>query len=137
MELIILFLNIVSYSIFGYILFKFFKQKSLFWGFFSPEYALFGLLAMYSSINNIVWLYISGIMWAIIVNIFLESIDSRLKMKINYIWFGIFNIFNYYVLNNIIKFGIMEMNYQIISYVFVISSILFILCVSFSLRRLL
>lgn len=105
-------------------------------GIISPFYALFSLAALYLDENNIILLFLIGALWSSVINIFLSSIDKVLVVNISPKWFGLLNIFNYYVLNRVFDNFILKSSYQSIIFLFVFGVSLALVDLSISLRKL-
>ncbi len=105
MNEVVLLLKIFLYGVLGYYLRRFLepKQKSL-EGFYSIFYLLFSLISLASPTGHLLYLFILGVLWSIIVKLFLNTIDRRLSWQINPLWFGGLNILNIYVINAIFEF---------------------------------
>lgn len=97
-------LELLFAGIFGYYLFKvFLNRDTALKTVVSPFYVLFFVLALSVEIKNVVFLFLSGIAWGVIVNTFLDVVGENLAVEINPKWFGLLNIFNVFVLERIFE----------------------------------
>lgn len=124
-------------SIFGYYLLGIFDKnsKTNVKGIVSPFYFLFSILSIYACKNEILYLFLMGILWAQIVNIYFKSTIEKLSININIIFFGIFNILNCLVLNPIIDTFLYRSNIKSIMILFIITVLFLIFDLGNSLRK--
>ncbi len=102
MDIITTFLNVLINSILGFYLFEQ-KNKNQPLRIITPFYGVFSLISLYTTEINIIWLYISGIIWAYFVNVSLSSIDKSLYVKIHLPLMGLLNIINFFILNPLVQ----------------------------------
>ncbi len=96
-------LKIMLYGFFGYYFLYYIdcRDKKYSEGFYSLFYALFSLAALTSRSGNIVYLALSGAIFAIILKTFLSCVDRNLIPQVHFLWFGLANVLNYYLLNRV------------------------------------
>lgn len=103
METLFIILKIFLYSIVGYYIIALLeKNKNFFASFYSPFYALFSLIAITNTSNSVIWIGLSGIIWAWTLKLFLNAIDRKFVPTINWMWFGFLNLTNVFFLNGLI-----------------------------------
>lgn len=129
-------LKIFFYAIFGYYLFLWIepRQRKL-KGFYSLYYGLFSLVSIASDTNNVLFLVFTGIFWASIVKLFLDTVDENLSTRINPLWFGLLNLLNYFVLNRLIDFILTNSHLESKIFLFVFLSTIFLIDISLTLRK--
>ncbi len=131
-----IFLKFILFSIIGFYIFKIFGVKdNYFYGIISPGYAIIALPIILGFTNNIILLYILGIVIGIITDCIFNLINPSMRIGLNPCIYGLLNIFNSYVLNTLIGRFITASSYESITFLFIITSILFILDISLSLRK--
>lgn len=102
MEAMSLLIKLILYSIIGYFIIRIFKKKPHNEMCpFEPGYMVFALLSINIEIKSIIWIFILGIIWGIVVNVFISSINDKLVMNINPIYFGLLNIINVLIFEKI------------------------------------
>jgi len=137
MDTMTILLKVMIFSVLGfYILSLFGYKNSPFFGTISPSYGLFSILSMYTSFDNILILFISGVLWGSIIMIFMSVIHKSLKLNMSSIWFGLLNILNYYVLNSAIDKFLMTSSTNSIILLFVMGVLLVLIDISFTFRKL-
>lgn len=113
-------LELLFAGIFGFYLFKIFLNKDTrLKTIISPFYVLFFALALSVEINNVIFLFIGGIVWGAIANTFLGAVGNDLVVEINPKWFGLLNIFDVFVLDRIFKIFIVSSKTSTIIFLFI------------------
>lgn len=137
METILISLKVLFYSILGYYIESAVSDRAkIFNGPIFLFYGLFGILAVYSEKLPIVYLFILGATWGILLNTLLETINDRLKTRLNYKFLGLLHVLNVLLLEDFFDWFIVNSSYQSITFLFIVGISLFIIDVATSLRRL-
>lgn len=136
MEIMIFFLKIVIMGIIGHYLLKIFdKVKKEECMLISPFYTLFSILAVTIGDTNIIWIFITGIVWGSFVNIYLKSCTKNLGTRLNPIFFGIFNILNVFLINRWLEVFFENTKWNFFGYLSLFTVIAGLASLSIALRR--
>ncbi len=138
MKTILIAVKFLLYSTIGYYIEAFVGRKeNVFRGPIFLFYGLFGLFAIFSNKLHVIYLFILGITWGILVNIFLETIDYRLKSDLNIKYFGILNIVNVLLLEDFFDWFILSSSMESIVFLFIFGVSIFIIDIAITLRKIL
>ncbi len=135
MDNVILPLKLILFSIIGYYIARKKYNEEYFYGIINPTYALFSLISLIAPSNNIVFLFIQGLFWGLIVDAFAGVIDENLKLNLNPKIYGLLNIINALLINPAFNKIFMASSQVSVLFIFIISSSLFIIDFTLSLRR--
>lgn len=103
LETVMILLKVLIFSVLGFYILSILGYKnSPFLSVISPLYGLFSLISIFVNTNNMLILFILGVFGGYTAMTFFGSINEALKLDINCVWFGLLNIFNYYILNDVI-----------------------------------
>lgn len=138
MDTILLGLKILMFSMAGWYILKLIKgYNDIFYGVIVPFYGIFGIISIYSINFRLPLIFLIGILGGGILNKIFAILDNRLKLNINVLWFGIFNLINTYLLNDLFERVIMKSSYQSLTFLFVFGLSLSCIDIALSLRKLL
>jgi len=135
MDNIILSLKLLLFSIIGYYIARKKCNEEYFYGIINPTYALFSLISLIAPSNNIVFLFIQGLLWGLIVDAFAGIIDENLKLNLSPKIYGLLNIINVFLINPAFNKIILTSSNLSVIFIFIISFVLFLIDFTLSLRR--
>lgn len=129
-------LKFFLFSFFGYYIVKFITgRKNFFYGPISPIYGLFSILAMHQEQVVLLELFLSGIIWGIGVDLFASLIDTKMTLGIRPPIYGILNILNYFLIDNLIDNFLTFASLESTLFLFLFWGGLFFVDLSLSLRN--
>ncbi len=135
MDFIILPLKLILFSIIGYYIARKKHKKEYFYGIINPTYALFSLISLIAPSYNIVFLFIQGLLWGLLVDTFACFIDDDLKLNLDPKIYGLLNIVNVTLINPAFNKILISSSQLSVTLLFIISLSLFLIDFAFSLRR--
>lgn len=130
-------LKLIIFSVYGYYLYSILEKNEntqFCHGIIRPSYGIFSLISIFSPLNNIIFLFLMGIVGECLIRFVLESIGIK-STNINVFFFGLFNILNYLILNPVIDMFFNHSNNTSIMLFFIITFPLFLIDISLSLRK--
>lgn len=138
MNTILIALKILFYSSLGYYIESFVgKKENIFRGPIFLFYGIFGLFAIFSDKLPVIYLFMLGITWGILINILLEAIDCKLKSELNFKYFGLLNVINVLFLEDFFDWLILNSSIESITFLFIFGMSIFIIDIAVTLRRIL
>lgn len=138
MNTILIALKVLFYSMIGYYIESFVAKKEIvFRGPIFLFYGLFGLLANFSDKIPVIYLYILGITWGIIINTLLEAFDKRLKTELHVKYFGLINIINVLIIEDLFDKFISSSSLQSTTFLFIFGVSVFIIDLVLTFRSIL
>ncbi len=135
MDFIILPLKLILFSIIGYYIARKKCNEEYFYGIINPTYALFSLISLIAPSYNIVFLFIQGLLWGLLVDTFACLIDDDLKLNLDPKIYGLLNIVNVTLINPAFNKILISSSQLSVTLLFIISLSLFLIDFAFSLRR--
>ncbi len=135
MYFIIFPLKLILFSIIGYYIARKKCNEEYFYGIINPTYALFSLISLIAPSYNIVFLFIQGLLWGLLVDTFACLIDDDLKLNLNPKIYGLLNIVNVTLINPAFNKILISSSQLSVTLLFIISMSLFLIDFAFSLRR--
>ncbi len=135
MDFIILPLKLILFSIIGYYIARKKCNEEYFYGIINPTYALFSLISLIAPSYNIVFLFIQGLLWGLLVDTFACFIDDDLKLNLDPKIYGLLNIVNVTLINPAFNKILISSSQLSVTLLFIISLSLFLIDFAFSLRR--
>ena len=137
MDYIYIILKLIIFSIFGYYLFSILKKDSFNQfckGIICPSYGIFSLISIFSPLNNILFLFLTGIIGECLIRFVMESMNIKTN-DINVFFYGFLNIINYIILNPLIDLLFKYSTTTSIIFLFVFYFPIFLIDISLSLRK--
>ncbi len=135
MDFIIFPLKLILFSIIGYYIARKKCNEEYFYGIINPTYALFSLISLIAPSYNIVFLFIQGLLWGLLVDTFACLIDDDLKLNLDPKIYGLLNIVNVTLINPAFNKILISSSQLSVTLLFIISLSLFLIDFAFSLRR--
>lgn len=139
METIIILLKMLLYGVLGYYFIKvttknseYIPMKSI----FSPSFILFSLVGMFSGDLGVVFTFIIGVLWSLVIKAFVSLIYKKNYFNDHIFIFGLINLLNVYVIEKALNWFIHSSEFESILILFSILFIMFILDISYTLRSL-
>ena len=140
MEIEIVLLKVIIYSILGYYLVmisdKLTNNVSLHFcqGVICPSFGVFALLQILNTYNNVLFIFITSIAWYYIIRVISKLICKDLVCSIKSIEFGLIGLLNYYIIEPVLDNFIFFSTYNSFIFLLVVSIIFYLLDIIVSLR---
>lgn len=140
MEIEIILLKVIIYSILGYYLVmisdKLTNNVSFHFcqGVICPSFGAFALLQILNTYNNVLFIFIASIAWYYIIREISKLIYKDLVCSINSIEFGLIGLLNYYMIEPILDNFIFFSTYNSFIFLLVVSIFFYLLDIIVSLR---
>ena len=138
MEIIAIVLKVILHSVLGFYIVSLFKNNKKYFfmnGISIPSFGLFSLFSIFIKTDNIILLFLIGILGAYTVRIISNLIYKNTFFNNNILIFGLLNIMNYYFFNKIFDYIIGISSKTTLTYLLYISLPLFLIDLSLSIRK--
>ena len=129
MNTTIILLKMLIYGIIGYYITP--KKYHLLNGPLVPSFSLFSLIIIFSDTNNLIYLFIEGILFAFLIKTFISIISDISVFNENLVYFGIFNVICHYTIEPLINFFINNSSSISVLYLFIVILIISLFDITF------
>lgn len=137
MDLVYVFLKVVTLGFIGFFILKIFDHKSpkSSLGFFSPFYLLFSILSVVTDEESFFFILLSGLVWGYIVNLYLKTATRSLAIEVHPLMYGIFNILNVYLLTDYLDLIFKNISSNVVIVLAILITSLIFIDLSLTLRK--
>ena len=138
MDKIILITKFLIFSLVGYyVLNIILKDKCIFKGMTNPFYGFFGMSITLFKELRIPLLFVIGILLGLTLNILFGLVDKRLKTQAKLNIYGLLALIHIYIIDPLINIFLGASDMFSVTFLFTFLGILFLIDISYSLRKLL